>query len=213
VVPIQNGVDSTEDIAKVIPADRVLAGSALLNALIDEPGVIRRQSGQSISTIGEPKGPRTPRVERIVKAFQDAGCEDVVATDDAQRVLWEKFMFLAPIATVNSATGLPTGHILAIPEGKEALLAMQHEIWAVGLATGVNLPEASFEQVKAQILRMTHTHTVSMQRDFAANRRVELESLAGSVVRRGRQHDIPTPIFSVVYAILRARALNYGGIS
>ena len=213
IVPIQNGVDSTEDIAQVIPADRVLAGSALLNALIDEPGVIRRQSGQTISTIGEPKGPRTPRVERIVKAFNDAGCEDVAVTDDAQRVLWEKFMFLAPIASVNSATGLPTGHILAVPEGKEALLAMLGEIWAVGLAAGVNLPEESAEKVKAMILRMTHTHTVSMQRDFEGGRRVELESLAGSVVRRGRKHGVPTPIFSAVYAILRARALNFGGVS
>jgi 2-dehydropantoate 2-reductase len=214
VVPIQNGVDSTEDIAQVIPADRVLAGSALLNALIDAPGVIRRQSGQTITTIGEPKGPRTPRVERIVKAFNDAGCEDVAITDDAQRVLWEKFMFLAPIASVNSATGLPTGHILAVPEGKEALLAMQKEIWAVGLATGVNLPEeASFEKVKAQILRMGHTHTVSMQRDFAGERRVELESLAGSVVLRGRQHGVPTPIFSAVYGNQRARALNFGGVT
>jgi 2-dehydropantoate 2-reductase len=213
IVPIQNGVDSTDDIAQVIPADRVLAGSALLNALIDEPGVIRRQSGQSISTIGEPTGPRTPRVERIVKAFHDAGCEDVVATDDAQQVLWEKFMFLAPIASVNSATGLPTGHILEIPEGKEALLAMQNEIWAVGVAAGVNLPEESRDKVKAQILRMTHRHTVSMQRDFIAGKRVELESLAGSVVRRGRKLGAPTPIFSAVYAILRARALNFGGVS
>jgi 2-dehydropantoate 2-reductase len=213
IVPIQNGVDSTDDIAQVIPADRVLAGSALLNARIDEPGVIRRQSGQTISTIGEPKGPRTPRVERIVKAFHDAGCEDVAVTDDAQRVLWEKFMFLAPIASVNSATGLPTGHILAVPEGKEALLAMLGEIWAVGLAAGVNLPEESAEKVKAMILRMTHTHTVSMQRDFEGGRRVELESLAGSVVRRGRKHGVPTPIFSAVYAILRARALNFGGVS
>ena len=214
IVPIQNGVDSTDDIAQVIPADRVLAGSALLNARIDEPGVIRRQSGQTISTIGEPKGPRTPRVERIVAAFHDAGCEDVAVTDEAQRVLWEKFMFLAPIASVNSTTGLPTGYILDIPEGKEALLAMQREIWEVGKATGVNLPQdESFEKVKAQILRMGHTHTVSMQRDFEGGRRVELESLAGSVVRRGRTHGVPTPIFSAVYAILRARALNFGGVS
>ena len=122
-------------------------------------------------------------------------------------------MFLAPIASVNSATGLPTGHILEIPEGKEALLAMQNEIWAVGVAAGVNLPEDSREKVKAQILRMTHKHTVSMQRDFIAGKRVELESLAGSVVRRGRKHGVPTPIFSTVYAILRARALNFGGVS
>ena len=213
IVPIQNGVDSTEEIAKAVPADRVLAGSALLSAQIDEPGVIRRLSTQSISTIGEPKGPRSERVERIVATFHAAGCEDVAVTDDAQRVLWEKLMFLAPIASVNSATGLSTGHIRAVPEGKEAVLAMQREIRAVGLAEGVNLPEESAERIEAMFLRQPDTHTVSMQRDFIAGRRVELESLAGSVVRRGRRHGVPTPLFGVVYAILRARALEFGGVS
>src|SRR3954467_9400378 len=46
VVPIQNGVASTDDISQIIPPDRVLAGSALLSAQIDEPGVIRRLSNQ-----------------------------------------------------------------------------------------------------------------------------------------------------------------------
>jgi 2-dehydropantoate 2-reductase len=213
VVPIQNGVDSTDEIAKVVPAERVLAGSALLSAAIVEPGVIQRLSATSASTIGEPFGKRSVRVERIVAAFNAAGIPDVVATDDAQRVLWEKFMFLAPIASANSATGLSTGHIRAVPEGREMVLAMQREIRAVGLAAGVNLPDESAERIEAMFLRLPDTHTVSMQRDFAAGKRVELESLAGSVVRRGRQHAVPTPIFSAVYAILRARALSYGGVS
>jgi 2-dehydropantoate 2-reductase len=213
IVPIQNGVDSTEDIARVIPAERVLAGSALLSASIEEPGVIRRLSNQTISTIGEASGPRTERVERLVAAFHAAGCEDVKATDDAQRVLWEKLMFLAPIASANSATGLSTGHIRAVPEGREMVLAMQREIRAVGLASGVNLPEESAARIEGMFLNLPDTHTVSMQRDFAADKRVELESLTGSVVRRGRQHDVPTPTFASLYGILRARALNYGGVS
>jgi 2-dehydropantoate 2-reductase len=152
-------------------------------------------------------------VERIVAAFHAAGCEDVAATDDAQRVLWEKLMFLAPIASVNSATGLSTGHILAVPEGREMVLEMQREIRAVGLATGVNLPEESAERIKAMFLNLPDTHTVSMQRDFAAGKRVELESLTGSVVRRGRQTGVPTPVFSNLYGILRAKALSFGGVS
>lgn len=213
VVPIQNGVDSTEEIGRVISPSNVLAGSALLNAAIAEPGVIERRSGTTATTIGEPKGPRSPRVERIVAAFNAAGCADVVATDDAQRVLWEKLMFLAPIASVNSATGLSTGYLRAVPEGKATVLAMQDEIRAVGLAAGVNLPEESAEKIRNMYLNLTDAHTVSMQRDFAAGRRVELESLAGSVVRRGRQHAVPTPLFAAIYAILRTRALQFGGVS
>ncbi|MFN8636991.1 MAG: 2-dehydropantoate 2-reductase [Chloroflexota bacterium] len=213
VVPIQNGVDSTEEIGQIISPANVLAGSAMLNASIAEPGVIRRASGTTASTIGEPTGPRSPRVERIVAAFNEAGIADFTATDDAQRVLWEKFMFLAPCASVNSATGLSTGPFRAVPEGKQTVLAMQDEIRAVGLAAGVNLPEESAEKVRNIYLNLTDAHTVSMQRDFAAGRRVELESLTGSVVRRGRRYGVPTPTFNVVYGILRARALQFGGVS
>jgi len=49
-----------------------------------------------------------------------------------------------------------------------------------------------------------------MQRDFEARRRVELEHLAGTVVRRAL--GVPTPAFDVLYAILKVRALSFGGV-
>src|SRR5258707_15251628 len=119
-------------------------------------------------------------------------------------------MFLAPIASINSATGLPTYHVRSVPEGLEAIRAMQAEIRAVGLAEGVNLPDESAEKVDKIVLGLTDRHTVSMQRDFADGKRVEVETLTGSVVRRGRRHGIPTPIFTAVYAILLARARQFG---
>jgi 2-dehydropantoate 2-reductase len=122
-------------------------------------------------------------------------------------------MFLAPIATVNSATGLPTGPLRAIPEGKALVLAMQDEIRAVGRAAGVHLPDEAAERVKRMYLGVTEGHTVSMQRDFEAGKRVELETLTGSVVRRGKEQGVPTPHFSAFYPILRARALSFGGVS
>jgi 2-dehydropantoate 2-reductase len=212
IVPIQNGVDSVEEIGAVIEPARVLAGSTLLSSTIIAPGVVQ-QLGTNLSiTIGEPAGPRSARVERIVAAFNAAGIEQAVATDDAPQLLWEKFMFLAPCATINSASGLSTGHTKALDEGRETVLAMQREIRAVGLAAGVNLPDEVAERVKSLYLGLSDGHSTSMQRDFAAGKRVELESLTGSVVRRGRRHGVPTPIFSAFYAVLRARALHDGNV-
>ena len=54
--------------------------------------------------------------------------------------------------------------------------------------------------------------STSMQRDYAARRRVELEHLAGTVIRRGTEAGIPTPTFNTIYAVLRFRALSYGGV-
>lgn len=213
VVPLQNGIDSTDEIGRAIDPRRILVGTVQMSAKIAEPGVIERLSGTTAMKIGEPDGGRSARVEAIVGAFHAAGMEDVLAAEDATRALWEKFLWLAPIATLNSATGLPTGKIRAIPEGRETMLALQREIRAVGLAAGVNLPEASVQLAESMFANMTDAHTVSMQRDFEAGRRVELETLAGSVVRRGRRHGVPTPIFGALYAVLRARALEFGGVS
>ena len=208
IVPIQNGVDSVDEIGAVVDPARVLAGSTLLSSTIVAPGVVQ-QLGTNLSiTIGEPAGPRSARVERIVATFHAAGIDQAVTTDDAQQGLWEKFMFLAPCASINSATGLSTGHTRNLDVGRETVLAMQREIRTVGLATGVNLTDEVAKRVEALYLGLSDGHTTSMQRDFAAGKRVELESLTGSVVRRGRRVGVPTPIFSAVYAILRAQALN-----
>jgi len=213
VVPLQNGVDSVDVLREVIDVERILAGTTVLSATIVAPGVIERLSATTSATIGEPFGPISARVQKIVRALHAAGLTDCIATDDPQRALWEKFMFLAPLASLNSATGLPTVHIRSVPEGLETILARQREIRAVGQAEGVNLPDESAEKVERMVMGLTDRHTTSMQRDFAAGKRVELETLAGSVVRRGRKRNVPTPIFTAVYAILRAKALSYGGVS
>jgi ketopantoate reductase len=39
--------------------------------------------------------------------------------------------------------------------------------------------------------------------DLQAGKRIEIESLAGSVVRRGKHASVPTPIMAGLYAALR----------
>ena len=43
----------------------------------------------------------------------------------------------------------------------------------------------------------------SLYHDLAGGRRLELESLNGEVVRRGREHGISTPLNFAIYAALR----------
>jgi 2-dehydropantoate 2-reductase len=212
VLPVQNGIDSVDMVGASVPRECILAGSTDMNARIVEPGVIIRVSQGSRITVGEPNGPVSPRVERIVAAFHEAGILDALASEDSARALWEKFMFLAPVASVNSATGLPTGRVKAVEGGPELITALREEIRAVGLASGVSIPDESVERIKAMHDRLGDTHTVSMQRDFEGGRGVELETLTGTVVRRGKAVNVPTPLFSALYAILKAKAISMGMI-
>jgi 2-dehydropantoate 2-reductase len=213
VVPLQNGVDAVDEIGAVVGPDRMLGGSTNIGARINEPGVVERFSPFCNITIGEPKGGVTERVETIAAALRAAGLEDVTASSDITRAVWEKFMLLAPLASATSAANVASGKVRGVPEGHDLWKKMMAEVHAVGRASGVNLPDESAVNMEKFFMNLPDTHTTSMQRDFDGQRRVELEHLAGTVIRRGKAVGVPTPTFDIVYAVLRVRALSFGGVS
>ncbi len=213
VVPLQNGVDAVDEIGAAVGVEHLLTGLTNIGARIVEPGTVERFSPFCGVVVGEPKGGLSERAESIAATLRASGIGEAKATGDAQRALWEKFMLLAPLASLTSACVVASGQLRAVPEGRNLYLAMLKEVHAVGRASGVNLPDESAASTEAFFMNLPDTHTTSMQRDYDAQRRVELEHLAGTVIRRGKSVGVPTPLFEVVYAILRTRAVTYGGLS
>jgi 2-dehydropantoate 2-reductase len=214
VVPLQNGVDAVEEIGGVVGKDRMLGGATNIGARINGPGIVERFSPFCNVTIGEPAGGTSERAEAIAAAFKAAGHDEFTISPDITRAIWEKFMLLAPLASATSACNLTTGQVRAAPEGRALWQAMMHEVHAVGKASGVTLPDESATNTENFFLNsLPDTHTTSMQRDYDGKRRVELEHLAGTVIRRGKSVGVPTPTFDVVYAVLRTVALSFGGVS
>jgi 2-dehydropantoate 2-reductase len=192
----------------------MLGGATNIGARINEPGVVERFSPFCNVTVGEPAGGTSARTEAIAAAFKAAGQDDFTISPDITRAVWEKFMLLAPLASATSACDTTTGNVRAAPEGRALWKTMMHEVHAVGQAQGVNLPAESATNVENFFLNsLPDTHTTSMQRDYDGKRRVELEHLAGTVIRRGKAVGVPTPTFDIVYAVLRTRALSFGGVS
>ncbi|MGE3269620.1 MAG: ketopantoate reductase family protein [Chloroflexota bacterium] len=213
VVPLQNGVDAVDEIGAVIGADKMFGGATNIGAHIKEPGVVERFSPFCGVSIGEPGGGVTERVERIAAALRESGVDEVTASPDITRAVWEKFMLLAPLASTTSAANVASGKVRGTEEGRALWKTLMNEVLAVGRASGVNLPDESATSMETFFLNLPETHTTSMQRDYDAQRRVELEHLAGTVIRRGKAVGVPTPTFDVVYAILRIRALSFGGVA
>jgi 2-dehydropantoate 2-reductase len=214
VVPLQNGVDAVDEIGRIVGKDLVLAGLTNIGARIVEPGTVERFSPFCGITVGEPGGGPSERAQKIVAALQEAGLPEAATTEDAQRAVWEKFMLLAPLASLTSAANVSTGKLRAVPEGRDLYHNLLREVHAVGKASGVNLPDESAQSTLNFFLNtLPDTHTTSMQRDYDAQKRVELEHLAGTVIRRGKAVGVPTPGFEVAYAILKTRALQFGGVT
>jgi 2-dehydropantoate 2-reductase len=211
VLPLQNGVDSVERLSRALGADRVLVGTTLIGSVIVEPGVIDQSTALRRITLGEQSGEVTPRVEAIAAALRDAGVE-VTTTADPLVPVWEKFVMFSACASVGSAAQAPFGPIRETPEGLALVRALLAEAIAVGRASGVALPDAVFDRSLETFMALPPTHKTSMQRDYERRGRVELEGTTGTVVRRGRELGVPTPVHDVLYAVLKVRAAAFGGL-
>jgi 2-dehydropantoate 2-reductase len=204
-------VDSGERLAAVLGAERILVGTTLIATTVAEPGVIDQASPVRRIELGEPSGAVTPRVELVAAALRDAGVE-VSVTTDVRRAVWDKFIRLAPGATLATACRATIGEVRSAPEGAALYRALIAETVAVGRAAGAALPPDAVETAVRLIDALPGGMRTSMQLDYERHRRVELEDLTGAVVRLGRRLGVPTPAYDVAYAILKVRARTLGGL-
>jgi 2-dehydropantoate 2-reductase len=211
VLTLQNGVDSVERLEAALGPGRVLAGTATIEATVAEPGVVRLGGPVPRIVLGEPAGGASPRAEAIAAALREAGVQAVV-TPDARRAVWEKFVRLAPGASLTAACEATIGEVRQTAEGAALYHALVSEAVAVGRAAGVPLPADAVDAALEFIRSLPASMKTSMQRDYERRSRVELEGLTGAVVRLGARLGVPTPTFDVCYRILRVRALAFGGL-
>jgi 2-dehydropantoate 2-reductase len=197
VLTFQNGLDNVEAIASVVGAGAVLVGAVYIALQLADPGVVLRTGGEGKIVFGELSGDLTERVQRIASAFERSSIPHQISTD-INRVLWEKFLFIAGVDGVTALARSAIGPLLASPEGRTLLTTSCAEIAAVALAERVPLPAAAVDRVLEQASTLPPQWRSSMARDLEDGRRLEVEALSGAVVRRGLKLGVPTPIHRTI---------------
>jgi 2-dehydropantoate 2-reductase len=210
VITLQNGVCSPERVSPIVGEEHVAAGSAYIASVISEPGVIKHTSQFARMMFGRLDRQPDPHLATFAEAATAAGI-DVLYADDADRERWQKFVFLTGLSGATAITRMPLGPILADPDTRAFFHDLMRETVAVGRAKGVAIPpdfaddrlrfgEASPPGFKA-----------SMLHDLEAGRRLELDWLAGRIIRLGRELSVPTPMNDAVYAALKLHRMGSSG--
>jgi 2-dehydropantoate 2-reductase len=204
VLTVQNGVESAEEVAAVVGKARVLAGATYIGASVAAPGVVEHVGTARRIVFGEAFGPPgvTARVSNLAAVLAGAGVE-AEAVDDCRVALWEKLIFLAPLAGMTAASRLPIGPGWAEPAFREATARAMAEVEAVARAEGVPVAADVRDQKLRYLDNTPPAMRSSMMMDVVAGRRTEVEALLGAVVRRGRARGVPTPVVETLYGVLK----------
>ncbi len=202
LLSLQNGIDNEERIARAAGYTSRLGAVAYVVSAIKAPGVVAQTAGPGKIILGELSGGASARTERLRDVLQRAGILAEVHPD-IRVILWQKFLFICAFSGVTAVTRLPIGTILADPVTRALFRGVAEEVEAVARADGIDLPADCVEQALATAAAVEPWGHGSLYHDLAVGRRLELESLNGEVVRRGREHGIDTPLNFAVYAALR----------
>ena len=202
IVSVLNGVDHQDRIGAVLGADHVLGGLAMVSGVIRAPGVMRYTSPMSSLRFGEADGSQSARAITFRDVCTAAGFgAEVVA--DIRATQWAKFVGLCTNAALTSLLRLPAGYIYHDPEIVTLARRGFAEVVAVARAIGISLPADAAERALAMHQTFPKTMYASMYHDVAKGKPMELDSLSGYLVRKGRELGVPTPVHEMAYLALK----------
>lgn len=208
IITLQNGVDTAEELATVFGKERVIGGATYIAASIEAPGVIRHTGTHRRIVFGEyfdPKPELSPRVAALKTVFEAADIQTEAVTDIQVRT-WEKFIYLAPMAAFTAASRLSIGPIWGDEFIREMFLSAVDEVERVARASGIAVADGQRNRITAYTAGVPKSMRSSLLIDLSQGKRIEVEALQGSVVRRGAAAGVPTPIMSALYAVLKPYA-------
>ena len=212
VLTLQNGVDSAADVAAIAGAHRTIGGTTYVATALESPGVIVQTGTHRRVVFGEVYGelPRlSDRVERLQTVMRDADIQ-AEAVADGRVPIWEKFILLAALAGFAGASRLPIGPLWADAYTRARFLDACREIEAVARAEGVPVAADVVDRIPAYAESIPGSMRASLLIDLSQGKRIEVEALQGSVVRRGERAGVPTPVMATLYAVLKPHAGGVG---
>jgi 2-dehydropantoate 2-reductase len=214
VLTLQNGVDSTDEVAAVVGGAQVLGGTTYVATALEAPGLIVQTGVHRSIIFGEvfdlpslpPGAPAKAGITPRVQALADVlGAADIHVTPvaDARVPIWDKFVYLAAFSGFTGASRLAIGHIWKYPHVQAMFYAASREIAAIAKAEGVTISTDRFDTLREYMTNLPPTTRSSLLIDLEQGKRIEVEALQGAAVRRAARHGVPVPIISTLYALLK----------
>lgn len=213
IVPLLNGLDHVAILRGVFSADAVIVGMIRTESTLIAPGQVKH-GGWHVTTADDDDpaslapvelagpGPRRPRADAIAAALASAGIPCRVRDTESQ-VIWQKLAVVAPYALATTAVAGPIGAVRSEPEVLAHLRGAAAEAVDVAIALGVDLDR---DQILSSLDRYPDSMRVSMERDLAAGRELELANVADPVIREGQARGLEMTSMQWLLARARARA-------
>ncbi len=202
IVPLLNGIDHIAALRSQYGAARIIPATIAVEAERTAEGHYVQRSPVRLNIAGSGEA----LLGDTAQELRDLGFLCSFIANEAS-LMWGKLCFLGPFALVTTASSKNLGEILADAEWKKTMDYAFAEAQAVAEAFGAQIDPA---RIQAILDSSPRTMRSSMAKDIDAGRRLELEGIAGPIIRGGAQWEIAVPttkrLMTMIEERQRARA-------
>lgn len=207
VLSLQNGVDNEPLLAKAIGTERIIGGLAVrIGGHIVRPGVVEAEGVAEIimgewPAAGKPGSARSLLLEKLAAAFDNSGIPTMLS-HNIRHELWRKLVINNGVNPLSALTGLDTHSLTHHPEFSRIVYGMMAETVEASRADDVNLTQDDLHEM-FELISSFNAIKTSMLVDREKGRPLELDSIAGAVLKRCTSLGIDSPYTSTIATLLK----------
>jgi 2-dehydropantoate 2-reductase len=210
ILPLLNGMRHLDVLDDRFGRSRVLGGLCAIAATLDEQRVIVHLNDLHILTFGERDVCNPDRIQRLASLLTDAGFSGRRSEHIAQD-MWDKWVFLATLASATCMMRASVGDILATAGGENIVLSLLDECRGIAESEGFPPRPEFMERTRAMLTAKDSTLTSSMLRDIESNSRIEADHVVGDLLRRRRGNGAEfVSLLKVAFAHLKSYEARRG---
>ncbi|MEO2078351.1 MAG: 2-dehydropantoate 2-reductase [Bacillus sp. (in: firmicutes)] len=206
IITLQNGVDNEEILSQVFGQEQILSAATYIQAMMTDTGVVKQIGVPPRLVIGALDSHLSEKVNDIAAVFNAAN----IITYPSSNILNIKWKKLFWNVTFNPLTALMEVKVGAIYDDEglyQTAIAMCKEAIAVANAVGMDIEEDFYETIFAQG-NLAREHHPSMLQDKWKGKVLEIESICGYIVKKGREVKVDTPVLETIYHLLSYQTKN-----
>lgn len=182
ILPLLNGMRHIDQLIARFGGSNVLGGLCMISATLDDEGTVLHLADLHLLAFGERDGTESARVGAIAAQFIGAKFE-ARATPDIQQEMWEKWIFIATLASLTSSMRTPIGDILSAG-GQDVALALFEECSTIAANNGFAPRAGAVERGRTIITTAGSPITASMYKDITRGAAIEADHIVGDLLGR-----------------------------
>jgi 2-dehydropantoate 2-reductase len=205
ILSVMNGVDSERRLIEAYGREHVLY-SYMRMSIVMKDGVTDFDPTAGKVHFGEEKnapGEYSRRVLRVKELFDSCGIPYEIDPDMVYGI-WLKFACNVGENLTCAMLRVPFGIFRVSEDANIMRRSGMREVQAVAAAEGITIREEDILKQDAAVRALPVGNKPSTLQDIEAGRRTEVDMFAGTVIRLGKKHGIPTPVCEMFYHGVRA---------